>query len=153
MDTKYMMATKAMHKTGDISRAIPDLCVVTDLDAENYIGNWVTGFGFVEVKFPKATTRELTFAEIEKYHGMPLAIGEMLAFINLTDEKVGRPVKLTKKEDGKTAVGNLMSPLKIGGVLYLIDPATSRTFKTSTIQSINGNEVKTRNSTYTIEYV
>lgn len=57
---KYMMATKATHKVGDLSRDEPDLCVIYNEDAENYIGNWQTGYGFVEVKFPKATTFELT---------------------------------------------------------------------------------------------
>ena len=64
---KYMMATKAIHQLGDISRDEPDICLIHDQDEENYIGNWVTGFGFVDVKFPKATTRELTSKEIQKY--------------------------------------------------------------------------------------
>jgi len=147
------MATKAIHTTGDISRDIPDICIIGSEDGENYIGNWVYGFGFANVKFPKATTRELTFEEIEKYHGMPIAMGSTLTFINLTDEKVGRPVRLVKKEDGRTATGNLISPLKKGGVVYVVDPATFKTYKTSAVQSINGNEIKTLNSTYTIEYL
>lgn len=72
---KYMMATKAMHKLGDISRDDPDICVVFEEDDENYIGNWITGFGFVNVKFPKETTRDLTEEEIEKYDGMGIQIG------------------------------------------------------------------------------
>ena len=65
---KYMMATKAIHKMGDISRDEPDLCVVYDESGDNYIGQWVTGFGFINVKFPKKTTRELTEKEIEHYN-------------------------------------------------------------------------------------
>ena len=57
------MATKAVHKLGDISRNKPDLCIVHDEDEKNYIGNWVTGFGFINVKFPKNTTRELSEEE------------------------------------------------------------------------------------------
>lgn len=74
--SRYMMATKAIHKLGDISRDKPDLCVVHDEDKENYIGNWVTGFGFINVKFPKSTTRELTEEEKEHYHGMQVVIGD-----------------------------------------------------------------------------
>ena len=65
---KYMMATKAMHKMGDISSDEEDLCIVFSETDTDYIGNWVTGFGFVNVKFPKETTRELTTAEVEKYN-------------------------------------------------------------------------------------
>jgi hypothetical protein len=31
-----------------------------------YIGMWVTGFGFFDVRFPKETTRELTKEEIKQ---------------------------------------------------------------------------------------
>jgi hypothetical protein len=65
---KYMMATKATHKLGDISSDEPDLCLIIKEDDENYIGSWVTGFGFINVKFPKATTRELTPEEIKHYN-------------------------------------------------------------------------------------
>ena len=64
---KYMMATKAIHKLGDISRE-EDLCVIYDETKTDYIGNWITGFGFIKVKFPKETTRELTSEEVEKYN-------------------------------------------------------------------------------------
>lgn len=66
-NSKYMMATKAIHVLGDISRGGPDLCIIFDEDEKNYIGNWVTGYGFIEVKFPKETTRELTEKEREFY--------------------------------------------------------------------------------------
>lgn len=62
---KHMMATTAIHKLGDISSEEPDLCRVYDQDEENYYGMWVTGLGFFDVRFPKATTRELTEEEIE----------------------------------------------------------------------------------------
>lgn len=64
---RYMMATKASHGAGDISRDEPGLCVVDEEYDEHYVGEWVTGFGFINVKFPKATTRELTEAEKEHY--------------------------------------------------------------------------------------
>lgn len=71
---RYMMATKANHELGDISREEPDLCVIHGEDEENYIGNWVTGFGFINVKFPKSTTRELTDEEKEKWNGRQITI-------------------------------------------------------------------------------
>ena len=89
---RYMMATRAIHQLGNISRDEPDLCVIHSEDAENYIGNWVTGFGFINVKFPKSTTRELTDEEKEKYHGMQVVIGGSPAFTIHTKElaAVGR---------------------------------------------------------------
>lgn len=72
---RYMVATKAIHKFGDISREEPDLCIIHSEDAENYIGNWVTRFGFFDVKFPKSTTRELTDDEKERWHGQQISIG------------------------------------------------------------------------------
>ena len=69
MKNKYMIATKAFHKLGEISRSEPDLCVISKEDADNYYGSWVTGFGFIEVRFPKKTTRALTAEDVEKYKG------------------------------------------------------------------------------------
>lgn len=65
---RYMMATKAQHKMGDLSRDKPNLCHVYAEDDQNWIGSWVTGFGFFDVHFPKDTTRDLTPDEIEKYN-------------------------------------------------------------------------------------
>ena len=149
---KYMMATKANHQMGDISRKTPDICVIFDEDKDNYIGNWVTGYGFVGVKFPKSTTRELTPAEIEEYHGIPIEMSGMVQFLNLKDEDFDKSVQLTK-HDGKVISGILKSPVKKGSSLYVINPDSGKFYQTSTIQSVEGNVVKTRNSTYTIEYV
>ena len=65
----YMMATKAIHQTGDISRDEEDICHIESEDGDSYIGSWVTGFGFFNVRFPKATTRDLTDAEIDEFDG------------------------------------------------------------------------------------
>ena len=73
---KYMMATKATHKLGDISRDKPDLCIIYREDDENYIGNWITGLGFIDVKFPKATTRELTSEEIAHFNNQYIQISD-----------------------------------------------------------------------------
>jgi hypothetical protein len=64
---RYMMATAAYHKLGDISRDRPDLAVIYGEDGDDWIGQWAAGFGFVNVRFPKATTRELTGAEKAHY--------------------------------------------------------------------------------------
>ena len=58
-----MMGTAAFHKLGDISRDEPDYFGYNDEDAENYYGAWLTGFGFVGVRFPKATSRPMTTEE------------------------------------------------------------------------------------------
>lgn len=67
MMPKYLMATKAYHQLGDISRDKPSLCRIISEDENNYIGSWVEGFGFINVKFPKETTRELTNKERKYY--------------------------------------------------------------------------------------
>lgn len=68
IDSKFMMATSAYHKLGDISNT-PDesICVVHYETDEYFIGNWVSGFGFIDVCFPKNTTRELTQEEVALY--------------------------------------------------------------------------------------
>lgn len=67
---KYMMATTAIHKLGDISSDMPDLCHVVHESETDYYGSWVTGFGFFNVRFPKETTLELTEQEMSKYNSM-----------------------------------------------------------------------------------
>lgn len=62
---RVMMGTTAIHLMGDISRDKPDYFYVDSEDDENYYGAWLTGFGFIEVRFPKATSREMTDAERE----------------------------------------------------------------------------------------
>ncbi len=72
MASHYMMATKATHVTGDISREKPSLCYITGEDEKNFIGSWVIGFGFVDVEFPKSSTRVLTPEEKEEFNGRSL---------------------------------------------------------------------------------
>ena len=71
---RYMFGTTAIHQRGDISREAGDLCRIEREEGDDYIGAWVTGFGFIEVRFPKATTRALTEAEIEHWDGQGIAI-------------------------------------------------------------------------------
>lgn len=72
---RYMMATKAIHQLGDISSEVPDICLVRRETETDYIGEWVTGFGFIDVRFPKATTRELTEDEHNRFNGSRYQIG------------------------------------------------------------------------------
>jgi hypothetical protein len=55
-----MMATGAVHTLGDISRDEPALAIVYGETDEDWIGEWATGLGLINVRFPKASTRELT---------------------------------------------------------------------------------------------
>ena len=64
---KYKMATVAHHKLGDISSDEPDLCFVYAEDENNWYGQWCTGFGFFDVRFPKESTRDLTKEELAIY--------------------------------------------------------------------------------------
>jgi len=73
---QYMMATKAFHQLGEISRDKEDICHIHDETEKYYIGSWITGLGFIEVKFPKETTRELTPDEVEKYRLFCYQIGD-----------------------------------------------------------------------------
>jgi hypothetical protein len=150
MKTKYMMATKAIHQLGDISSSIPDLCVIHSEDDDNYIGNWVSGFGFVDVKFPKNTTRELTPEEVDKYHGNIYFIGDSLrGIINLTGEKYDRPVVLSKSDGSKVYRGTLITPLKVGKIIGIITDVGGWV-TTSKITKIDGDKIHTKNSIYVI---
>lgn len=65
----YVMAKEAHHKLGDVSRKDWDLAIVEKEDDKNFYGRWATGFGFIGVKFPKISVRELTKKEVKKYNG------------------------------------------------------------------------------------
>ena len=69
MRDKYMMATRATHKTGDLSRERPSLAIIyPDGEREDhYVGEWAAGIGFINVEFPKDTTRPLNDEERERY--------------------------------------------------------------------------------------
>lgn len=75
-----MIGTRALHKLGDISREGGDLCAIHGKMRGYYIGNWVTGLGFVDVKFPVATTRHLTRADVARYKGKRVAIGSSWSY-------------------------------------------------------------------------
>ena len=77
---KYMMATEAFHKMGNISRDTEDICHVDKDHDDHYHGRWVTGFGLIDVIFPKETTRELTPEEIKKYNKMNYQISDQPSY-------------------------------------------------------------------------
>jgi hypothetical protein len=58
---QYMLATKAWHPLGDLSRQRPSLCLVTQEDDHHFYGHWaVRTVYFFNVQFPKLYTRGLT---------------------------------------------------------------------------------------------
>lgn len=72
---RYMMATKAVHKLGDISRETPSLCVVYGEEGDQWVGRFLIGHGFFDVRFPKETTRELTKDEKKEWNGSAFGPG------------------------------------------------------------------------------
>lgn len=91
MKSRYMMATTAIHQLGDISSTEPDLCRISSEDEENWIGSWVTGLGFIKVKFPKATTRELTKEECKEYNQMYVQISSQPPIKLKVDQRLTLP--------------------------------------------------------------
>lgn len=75
--SRYMMATIAIHKLGNISSDVPDLCRIYAETDNDWVGSWVTGFGFFDVYFPKATTRSLNEQELAKFKNQHIAISDM----------------------------------------------------------------------------
>ena len=63
-----MLATVATHVLGDLSRKYPDYCVIDSAKETPlaYVGNWLSGLGYLDVHFPKTTTRRLTEEEKKK---------------------------------------------------------------------------------------
>lgn len=70
-----MIGTKAEHKLGPLNREHGDLFLAQEETEDSWIGHWVTGFGFIGLKFPKETSRELTPEEVIKHHGSLIQIG------------------------------------------------------------------------------
>ena len=83
---RYMLATKAFHILGDISSDYPDLCEISAQDNNNYYGIWSTGFGFIDVRFPKNTTRDLNKDEIDKYKSHCLTMGGMVWKLDIEEQ-------------------------------------------------------------------
>lgn len=60
---------KAIHQLGDISRDVynAELITIYDEDEDNWIGQFVEGFGFINVKFAKSDCKEATEEEIKQW--------------------------------------------------------------------------------------
>lgn len=61
---RYRWGTEAHHKLGDISREGGDFFYYSAKGNTDYYGRWLTGFGFINVRFPADTTRPLTEDEL-----------------------------------------------------------------------------------------
>jgi hypothetical protein len=63
---KIMWATEAYHQIADISRSNGGWCSIHGEEKDCYRGHWITGYGYVDVVFPKKTTRKCTKEEKER---------------------------------------------------------------------------------------
>ena len=85
--TRVMWGTKANHQLGDISREMGDFCVVSYKPVDgSYVGNWITGIGFVGVKFPVFSTSTLTRKQRYTFNKSSFYIGSSVF-------KEGKPSK------------------------------------------------------------
>lgn len=71
MGTVALGGGKEKH---DLSRDEEDYFVVDEELDNFYLGRWVTGLGFFNVAFPKATSRPVTDDEWEFFLNSPVAI-------------------------------------------------------------------------------
>lgn len=87
-ESGFRMATKAYHTLGDISSDEPDLCSIYGETLEHYVGSWMTGYGYFDVKFLKETTRKLTQSEADYWNTRAIQISSQPAV----------PVKIPAKD-------------------------------------------------------
>lgn len=64
-ENRIMFGTTAIHNLGDISRPTGDFFYVDNEDETHFIGAWLTGIGYFNVRFPKEDCRKLTSDERE----------------------------------------------------------------------------------------
>lgn len=103
MTDRYMMATQAIHAVGNLSRDEPSLAIIYDERERDYVGEWATGMGFINVRFPKETTRELTAAEREIYRGKLIEVGGMTRPIVIESDETVPVVPVATPEDAEAA--------------------------------------------------
>ena len=75
---RYMMGTIAHHGcAGDVSKESPHICLVyyEDEDGNDWIGQWLEEPEVFDVRFPKQSTRDLTWEEKQLYHKRRLVVG------------------------------------------------------------------------------
>ncbi len=68
-DIGVIMATKAFHGTRDISRDEPSPAKFHEETPDAYIGEFMEGFGLLDVRFPKDRCRVLTEDEVVTLEG------------------------------------------------------------------------------------
>ena len=56
------------------------VCLIMEEDADNYIGNWVSGFGEMKQKFSKKKTRPFTKEEIKNYQSLSYCQSKKIPF-------------------------------------------------------------------------
>jgi len=86
MPDRYLMATTARHALGDLSRDQPHLALIYGEDGDDWIGEWVTGIGYINVRFPKANCRELTAEERAEYQNRIVQAGNGTFRIDIAGE-------------------------------------------------------------------
>lgn len=75
---RYMIlkgGSPAIHILGDIGRDADDFIIVKSETEDHFIGNFVEGFGFMDVRFRKDDCRPLTPGEIEKLNNSQIQLG------------------------------------------------------------------------------
>ena len=81
----YLMAKEAHHLLGEVTRDEWDLAIVFKEDNDNFYGNWVFGYGLIDVCFPKDKVRSLNKKEVSKYNNSACGING--SFINMLKVK------------------------------------------------------------------
>jgi hypothetical protein len=81
----YLMAKESYHLLGEVTRDEWDLAIVFKEDNKNFYGNWVFGYGLVDVRFPKDKVKKLNKKEITKYNEIGYGINGV--FINMLKVK------------------------------------------------------------------
>lgn len=88
----YAMAKEAYHLLGNVSRDKWDLIQIYQEDKENYYGNWVYGWGLIEVRFPKNKIRTPNKKELRKYDGSRFGIsGNYVCDLEIKDRLWKKP--------------------------------------------------------------
>ncbi|SFF22772.1 hypothetical protein SAMN04487969_11944 [Paenibacillus algorifonticola] len=86
----------AIHKLGDIRREEDELIIVKSETEDHFIGNFVEGFGFMEVKYQKSDCRPLLPSEIEKLNNSRIGLGGIIYKLQVDSE--GYPIQTDEKE-------------------------------------------------------
>lgn len=99
MKGRYMIlkgGSPAIHKLGDIGRDVDDFIFVKSETQSHFIGNFVEGFGFVDVEFKKSDCRPLTPNEVEKLNNSRISLGGIVYTTRVDSE--GYPISKRKDE-------------------------------------------------------